>query len=69
MMGLIPQTSSYRTLRQRSQLVTTSVIPAKFFGNRLNPHRVRRPSLDVLDYAHYFFAPSICGLPVAQEAR
>ena len=37
--------------------MTTSVIPAKFFGNRLNPHRVRRPSLDVLDYA--LFLPSI----------
>jgi hypothetical protein len=43
--------------------VTTSVIPGEFFGKRLNPYRVRRPSLDLLDYA--LFLPSIwlaCGL-------
>jgi hypothetical protein len=45
------------TLRQESQLVTTSVIPVEFFGKRFNPHRLRRQSLDVLDYA--LFLPSI----------
>ena len=46
--------------------MTTSVIPAEFFGKQLNAHLVRRPSLDVLDYA--LFLPSIwlaCSLGIS----